>query len=70
MVVRELVREGRDSVGRKLIDVPGYTFRIFVQHGAVPRFGFALLIKGVKVLSRRPKVATPKTFQKFRKRRD
>ncbi len=24
------MREGRDSVGRKLIDVPGYTFRIFV----------------------------------------
>ena len=30
MVIRELVREGRDSVGRKLIDVPGYTFRVFV----------------------------------------
>jgi hypothetical protein len=30
VVVRERVREGRDSVGRKLIDVPGYTFRIFV----------------------------------------
>lgn len=29
-VVRERVREGRDSVGRKLIDVPGYTFRVFV----------------------------------------
>jgi DNA-directed RNA polymerase subunit N (RpoN/RPB10) len=30
VVLRERVREGRDSVGRKLIDVPGYTFRIFV----------------------------------------
>ena len=30
VVIRELVREGRDSVGRKLIDVPGYTFRVFV----------------------------------------
>src|SRR4051794_15228640 len=30
VVVREVVREGRDSVGRKLIDVPGYAFRIFV----------------------------------------
>ena len=29
VAVRELVREGRESVGRKLIDVPGYTFRIF-----------------------------------------
>jgi DDE family transposase len=29
VVIREQVREGRDSVGRKLIDVPGYTFRIF-----------------------------------------
>ena len=30
VVIREQVREGRDSVGRKLIDVPGYSFRIFV----------------------------------------
>ena len=30
VVLRERVRENRDSVGRKLIDVPGYTFRIFV----------------------------------------
>jgi hypothetical protein len=32
VVIRELVREGRDSVGRKLIDVPGYTFRVFVTN--------------------------------------
>ena len=30
VVVRELLREGRESKGRKLIDVPGYTFRVFV----------------------------------------
>jgi hypothetical protein len=30
VVLRERVREDRDSLGRKLIDVPGYTFRIFV----------------------------------------
>ena len=30
VVIRELVRESRASVGRKLIDVPGYTFRVFV----------------------------------------
>jgi hypothetical protein len=30
VVLRERVREDRDSVGRKLIEVPGYTFRIFV----------------------------------------
>src|SRR6202158_6072175 len=30
VVLRERVREGRDSVGRKLIEVPGYTFRVFV----------------------------------------
>jgi hypothetical protein len=30
VVIREQLREGRDSMGRKLIDVPGYTFRIFV----------------------------------------
>jgi hypothetical protein len=33
VVIREPVRESRDSVGRKLIDVPGYTFRIFVTTG-------------------------------------
>jgi Transposase DDE domain group 1 len=30
VVLRERVREGRDSVGRKLIEVPGYTFHVFV----------------------------------------
>ena len=30
VVVRERVREDRDSVGRKLIDVPWYTFRVLV----------------------------------------
>jgi len=34
VVVRERVREDRDSVGRKLIEVPGYTFRIFVTSSA------------------------------------
>jgi Transposase DDE domain group 1 len=34
VVLRERVREGRDSVGRKLIDVPGYTFRVFVTSSA------------------------------------
>jgi hypothetical protein len=33
-VVREQVRESRASVGRKLIDVPGYTFRVFVTSQA------------------------------------
>jgi hypothetical protein len=32
VVLRERVREGRDSVGRKLIEVPGYTFRVFVTN--------------------------------------
>ncbi len=32
--MRERVRESRPSVGRKLIDVPGYTFRIFVTSQA------------------------------------
>jgi DNA-directed RNA polymerase subunit N (RpoN/RPB10) len=36
VVIREQVREGRDSVGRKLIDVPGYTFRVFVTSCANP----------------------------------
>lgn len=30
VVIREAMREGRESVGRKLIDVPGYVFHIFV----------------------------------------
>lgn len=30
VVVRERVREGRAAVGRKLLDVPGYTYRVFV----------------------------------------
>jgi len=29
VVVRERVQEGKEAVGRKLIDVPGYTFRIW-----------------------------------------
>jgi hypothetical protein len=31
-VIRERVRDSRASVGRKLIDVPGYTFRLFVTN--------------------------------------
>jgi hypothetical protein len=30
VVIRERERGDRDSVGRRLIDVPGYTFRVFV----------------------------------------
>jgi Transposase DDE domain group 1 len=36
VVVRERVREKRGSVGRKLIDIPGYTFRIFVTSCTAP----------------------------------
>jgi hypothetical protein len=32
VVVRELMRETKEAVGRKLLDVPGYTFRIFVTN--------------------------------------
>ena len=32
VVVRERVRESKAAVGRKLIDVPGYTFRIWVTN--------------------------------------
>lgn len=32
IVIRERVRESKSAVGRKLIDVPGYTFRIFVTN--------------------------------------
>lgn len=30
VAIRELVREGRNSLGRRLLEVPGYTFRVFV----------------------------------------
>jgi hypothetical protein len=30
IVIRETIREGKEAVGRKLIDVPGYTFRMWV----------------------------------------
>lgn len=32
VVIRELVRESRASVGRRLVDVPGYTCRLFVTN--------------------------------------
>ena len=32
VVVRERIRESKAAVGRKLLDVPGYTFRIFVTN--------------------------------------
>ena len=32
VVVRERMREGKEAVGRKLLDVPGYTFRIWVTN--------------------------------------
>ena len=36
VVVREQVREDKEAVGRKLIDVPGYTFRIWVTNRTEP----------------------------------
>ncbi len=37
IVIRERLREKRDSPGRRLIDVPGYTFRVLVTScGAAP----------------------------------
>ena len=32
VVVRERVRERKEAVGRKLLEVPGYTFRVFVTN--------------------------------------
>jgi hypothetical protein len=34
LVIREMLRERRDSVGRKPIRVPGYTFQIFVTNSS------------------------------------
>jgi hypothetical protein len=34
VVVRERVREGKDAVGRLLLDVPGYTCRVWVTNRA------------------------------------
>jgi hypothetical protein len=36
IVVREQVREDKEAVGRKLIEVPGYTFRIWVTNRTEP----------------------------------
>jgi hypothetical protein len=36
VVLRELVREDKEAVGRKLIDVPGYTFRLWVTNRPDP----------------------------------
>jgi len=33
VVIRERVREEKPALGRKLIDVPGYTYRVFVTDG-------------------------------------
>lgn len=32
MLVRERIRENKAAVGRKLIDVPGYTFRVWATN--------------------------------------
>ncbi len=45
VVVRETVREGKAAVGRKLIDVPGYTFRIL---GDQPLRRAARLVAGLQ----------------------
>ena len=36
VVIREQLRAQRASLGRKLLDVPGYTFRVFVTNLALP----------------------------------
>jgi hypothetical protein len=36
VVIREQLRAERASLGRKLLDVPGYTFRVFVTNRALP----------------------------------
>jgi hypothetical protein len=36
VVIREQLRPERNSLGRKLLDVPGYTFRVFVSNLALP----------------------------------
>jgi hypothetical protein len=36
VVIREQLRAERASLGRKLLDVPGYTFRVFVTNCALP----------------------------------
>ena len=33
VVIREQIREEKEAVGRKLLDVPGYTFRVWVTNG-------------------------------------
>ena len=40
VVIREQLRVERNSLGRKLIDVPGYTFRVLVTNSPCPRIRF------------------------------
>ena len=37
VVIREQLRAERNSLGRKLLDVPGYTFRVFVTNLPLPQ---------------------------------
>src|SRR5437660_9837689 len=37
VVIPERLREKEGSVGKKLLEVPGYTFRVFVTNGAATR---------------------------------
>jgi hypothetical protein len=34
VVIREQLRETKRSLGRKLLEVPGYTFRVFLTNRA------------------------------------
>ena len=36
VVIRERLREEQSSAGRKLLEVPGYTFRIYVTNVTAP----------------------------------
>ena len=37
VVIREQLRAERASLGRKLLEVPGYTYRVFVTNFTLPR---------------------------------
>jgi hypothetical protein len=71
VVVRERVREEKAAVGRKLLDVPGYTFRVWVTKrrspgpaatASPPRCGLPSLsgVQSSDAVGGKPSCASPK----------
>src|SRR5882757_10418256 len=51
VVVREEVQTNKAAVGRKLLDLPGYVFRVFVTNRATPRWKSGAITTGERLSS-------------------